>query len=123
MRLTHIPTGISVSMQDSRSQHQNKAWAWQILRARLLDRHLAEQQAQRRAARRDQVKGMDRSDKVRTYNFPQDRVTDHRIGLTLSGLEGILEGEGLGYIIQELKAHQQSLRMENLLELGEDIQD
>lgn len=110
-------------MQDSRSQHQNKAWAWQILRARLLDRHLAEQQAQKRAARRDQVKGMDRSDKVRTYNFPQDRVTDHRIGLTLSGLEGILEGEGLGYIIQELKAHQQSLRMENLLELGEDVQD
>ncbi len=66
---------------------------------------------------------MDRSDKVRTYNFPQDRVTDHRIGLTLSGLEGILEGEGLEYILQELENHQQSLRMESLLESGEDVDE
>ncbi len=66
---------------------------------------------------------MDRSDKVRTYNFPQDRVTDHRIGLTLSGLEGILEGEGLEYILQELENHQKSLRMESLLESGEDVDE
>jgi peptide chain release factor 1 len=84
---------------------------------------MAEQAASKRAARRSQVKGMDRSDKVRTYNFPQDRVTDHRIGLTLSGLEGILEGEGLEYIVQELQEHQQGLRMESLLESGEDVDE
>lgn len=123
VRLTHIPTGVTVSMQDSRSQHQNKAWAWQILRARLLDLHLTQQAEDRRKTRRSQVKGMDRSDKVRTYNFPQDRITDHRICLSLNGLEGVLEGEGLEYIIRELQKHRQSLRLESLLETGEDLED
>lgn len=123
VRLTHVPTGVTVSMQDSRSQHQNKAWAWQILRARLLDLQLTQQAEDRRKTRRSQVKGMDRSDKVRTYNFPQDRITDHRIGLTMNGLEGVLEGEGLEYIIRELQKHRESLRLESLLETGEDLDD
>ncbi|KAI5454016.1 Peptide chain release factor 1, mitochondrial [Naganishia albida] len=123
VRLTHIPTGITVSMQDSRSQHQNKAWAWQILRARLLDQRLVQQAEDRRKTRQSQVKGMDRSDKVRTYNFPQDRVTDHRIGLTMTGLDSVLEGEGLESVMQQLKDHQRSLRMESLLQTGEDIDE
>ncbi|GHJ84233.1 hypothetical protein NliqN6_0635 [Naganishia liquefaciens] len=123
VRLTHIPTGITVSMQDSRSQHQNKAWAWQILRARLLDQRLVQQAEDRRKTRQSQVKGMDRSDKVRTYNFPQDRITDHRIGLTLTGIDAVLEGEALENVIAQLKEHQRSLRMESLLEIGEDIGD
>ncbi|KAJ9120654.1 hypothetical protein QFC22_002584 [Naganishia vaughanmartiniae] len=123
VRLTHIPTGISVSMQDSRSQHQNKAWAWQILRARLLDQKMIQQAQDRRKTRQSQVKGMDRSDKVRTYNFPQDRVTDHRIGMTLTGLDAVLEGEGLEGVIRELKEHHRGLRMESLLETGEDLEE
>ncbi|KAJ9116608.1 hypothetical protein QFC20_000541 [Naganishia adeliensis] len=123
VRLTHVPTGITVSMQDSRSQHQNKAWAWQILRARLLDQRLVQQAEDRRKTRQSQVKGMDRSDKVRTYNFPQDRVTDHRIGLTMAGLDSVLEGEGLESVMRQLKEHQRSLRMESLLETGEDLDE
>jgi len=84
---------------------------------------MAQAAQDRRNTRRLQVKGMDRSDKVRTYNFPQDRVTDHRIGLTTTGLEGILEGEGLGYIMTKLKEYHQGERMESLLETGEDSDD
>jgi peptide chain release factor 1 len=107
----------------STASQQNKAWAWQILRARLLDQKMAQAVQDRRDTRRLQVKGMDRSDKVRTYNFPQDRVTDHRIGLTTTGLEGILEGEGLDYIISKLKDYNQGLRLESLLETGEDLDE
>ncbi|KAJ9112333.1 hypothetical protein QFC19_000753 [Naganishia cerealis] len=102
---------------------QNRAWAWQILRARLLDQKLAQQAEDRRKTRQSQVKGMDRSDKVRTYNFPQDRVTDHRIGMTLTGLDAVLEGEGLAGVIGELQEHQRGLRMESLLETGEDLDE
>jgi peptide chain release factor 1 len=84
---------------------------------------MAQAAQDRRNTRRLQVKGMDRSDKVRTYNFPQDRVTDHRIGLTTTGLESILEGEGLSYIVTQLKEYNQGIRMESLLESGEDIDD
>ena len=80
-------------MQDTRSQHQNRLKAFQVLRARLLALQIAEAQAANRAQRRAQVRGMDRSEKIRTYNFAQDRVTDHRMSLTLSGVEGFLEGD------------------------------
>lgn len=93
VRITHIPTNIVVSCQDEKSQHKNKAKGLKILRARLLDRLEREQHAQISQARKVQVGSGDRSERIRTYNFPQSRVTDHRIGLTLYKLESILEGE------------------------------
>jgi peptide chain release factor 1 len=93
VRLTHVPSGLVVSCQDEKSQLQNKERAFQILRARLYDQAQAEQNASVAAQRRSQVGTGDRSQKVRTYNFPQGRVTDHRIGLTSHRLEAILQGE------------------------------
>jgi peptide chain release factor 1 len=93
VRITHIPTGIVVSQQDQKSQLQNKLKAMEVLRARLLDARLAEQEAERARMRRTQVGTGDRSAKVRTYNFPQNRVTDHRIGLTIHELARTLDGE------------------------------
>lgn len=93
VRITHIPTGITVSCQDEKSQHKNKAKALRILRARLLDMARAEQERKIAENRRAQVGSGDRSERIRTYNFPQQRLTDHRIGLTLYKLTDILEGE------------------------------
>ncbi len=93
VRITHIPTGLVVSCQDEKSQHKNKAKALKVLRSRLLDQKIAEQEAKRSLERRLQVGTGDRSAKIRTYNFPQNRVTDHRIGLTLHRLEDILDGD------------------------------
>jgi peptide chain release factor 1 len=104
VRVTHLPTGIVVAMQDEKSQIQNREKALRVLRARLLERAIAEQQAALAAERRLQVRSLDRSERVRTYNFPQDRVTDHRIGLTVGDLPGVLEGKGLDRIIDELAA-------------------
>jgi peptide chain release factor 1 len=104
VRVTHLPTGIVVAMQDEKSQIQNREKAMRVLRARLLERALSEQQAQLAAERRSQVRSLDRSERVRTYNFPQDRVTDHRIGLSVGDLPGVLEGRGLDRIIDELAA-------------------
>ena len=92
VRITHLPTGIEVKQQDQRSQIQNKAKAMEILRARLLDMRLAEQESERARMRKTQVGTGDRSAKVRTYNFPQSRVTDHRIGFTSHNLPAILDG-------------------------------
>ena len=92
VRITHLPTGLEVKQQDQRSQIQNKAKAMEILRARLLDRRVAEQEAERARMRKTQVGTGDRSAKVRTYNFPQSRVTDHRIGFTSHNLPAILDG-------------------------------
>jgi peptide chain release factor 1 len=102
VRITHIPSGIVVSQQDQRSQLQNKARAMEVLRARLLDAKIAEQEAERSRMRKTQVGTGDRSAKIRTYNFPQDRVTDHRINLTLHDLQRILDGD-LGRIIEALQ--------------------
>ncbi len=93
VRITHIPSGLVVSCQDEKSQHKNKAKALKVLRSRLLDRKIAESQAKRARDRRSQVGTGDRSAKVRTYNFPQNRITDHRISLTLHQLEAVLDGD------------------------------
>jgi len=93
VRITHVPTGIVVSQQDQKSQLQNKIRAMEVLRARLLDARLAEQEAERSRMRRTQVGTGDRSAKVRTYNFPQNRVTDHRINFTVHELDRVLDGE------------------------------
>lgn len=93
VRITHIPSGIVVSQQDQKSQLQNKLKAMEVLRARLLDARLAEQEAERSRMRKTQVGTGDRSAKIRTYNFPQNRVTDHRIGFTMHELTKVLDGE------------------------------
>ena len=93
VRITHKPTGVVVSMQDEKSQLQNRDRAMRVLRARLLERELAAQQAEVAAQRLAQVGSGERAEKIRTYNFPQDRVTDHRVGLTKGNLPGVLAGE------------------------------
>ena len=102
VRITHLPTGLVVQCQDQKSQLQNKIKALEVLRARLLDRRLAEQEAKRSQQRRAMVGTGDRSAKIRTYNFPQNRVTDHRINLTLHRLDSVLEGD-LDEIIDRLR--------------------
>jgi peptide chain release factor 1 len=93
VRITHKPTGVVVSMQDEKSQLQNRAAAMRVLRARLYEQKLAEQQAEISAERRSQVGSGERSEKIRTYNFQQDRITDHRVKLTVSGIERVLGGD------------------------------
>ena len=107
VRITHLPTGMVVSCQDEKSQHKNKAKALKILRARLMDKAQQEKQMEISEKRRNQVGTGERSERIRTYNFPQGRVTDHRIGLTLYRLESVLEGD-LDEIIGALTAHYQA---------------
>ena len=110
VRLTHVPSGIVIVVQAERSQHRNKAMAISLLRARLYDFERRKRDAERAAERRGQVGSGDRSERIRTYNFPQGRVTDHRINLTLHKLPQVLEGEALGEIIDALVTeHQASL--------------
>ncbi|HEV7482818.1 MAG TPA: peptide chain release factor 1 [Solirubrobacterales bacterium] len=111
VRITHKPTGIVVSMQDEKSQLQNKDRAMRVLRARLYERELAEQQAKIASERKAQVGSGQRSEKVRTYNFPQGRVTDHRIKHTSHNLEGVLGGE-LGEFTDALAAEEKRQRLE-----------
>jgi len=113
VRITHLPTGMVVSCQDEKSQHKNRAKAMKVLRARLLEAATAQQAAEISQARRQQVGTGDRSERIRTYNFPQGRVTDHRIGLTLHSLPRILEGE-LEELIASLAAHDQAERLKAL---------
>ena len=103
VRITHLPTGVVVQCQDQKSQLQNKIKAMDVLRARLLDRIVAEQEAERARERRSMVGTGDRSAKIRTYNFPQNRVTDHRINFTTHRLEEVLQGD-LDEIIDRLRA-------------------
>ncbi len=111
VRITHIPTGISVSQQDEKSQHKNKAKGMKILRARLYELERSRIDQERSADRKSKIGTGDRSERIRTYNFPQGRVTDHRINLTLHKLEDFLEGEAFDEIIESLslKAQEESL--------------
>ena len=111
VRITHLPTGIVVSQQDEKSQHKNRSKALKILRARLYDAERAALEAERAADRRGQVGSGDRSERIRTYNFPQGRVSDHRINLTLHKLERVLEGEALDEIIDALASEDQARRL------------
>ena len=107
MRITHLPTGLVVSCQDEKSQHKNKAKGLRILRARLKDRMEEEQAAKRASERKGMVGTGDRSERIRTYNFPQNRVTDHRIGVTIHRLESFLEGD-IQEMIDALTSHYQA---------------
>ena len=111
VRITHIPTGIVVSQQDEKSQHKNRAKAMKILRARLYDAERARVESERAAARKGQVGSGDRSERIRTYNFPQGRVTDHRINLTLYKLDRVMVGEALDEVIDALVSEDQSQRL------------
>jgi len=113
VRITHLPTGIAVVVQDERSQHRNRAKAMSVLRSRLFDMERQEKTAARAADRRSQVGSGDRSERIRTYNFPQGRVTDHRIGLTLYKLDEMMQGTALDEVIDALTAaHQAALLAE-----------
>ena len=108
IRITHIPTGVVVAMQEERSQHRNRAKAMALLRSRILDARNQTLEAERAQERRSQVGSGDRSQRIRTYNFPQGRVTDHRVNMTLYSLDRIMEGEGLDEIIDALIAERQA---------------
>jgi peptide chain release factor 1 len=113
VRITHLPSGLVVTCQDEKSQHKNKAKALKVLRARLLDRMIQEQNDQRSQERKSQVGTGDRSGRIRTYNFPQGRVTDHRIGLTLYRLEAILQGD-IDELIDGLTTYYQSQALQHV---------
>ncbi len=112
VRITHLPTGLVVTCQDEKSQHKNKAKAMKVLRSRLFDQMVREQNEARSQNRRDQVGSGDRSERIRTYNFPQGRVTDHRIGLTLYKLEVILQGD-VDAVIDPLITYYQSQALQH----------
>ena len=111
VRITHLPTGIVVSQQDEKSQHKNRAKAMKILRARIYDAERARLEAERAADRKGQIGSGDRSERIRTYNFPQGRVTDHRINFTLYKLDRVIVGEALDEIIDALISEDQARRL------------
>ena len=113
VRITHLPTGLVVEIQDEKSQHKNKAKAMAVLRARLLELEQRKAHEEEAAARRGMVGSGERSEKIRTYNFPQDRVTDHRIGMDLHNLPGVLDGE-LDKLLDALIQTDQAERLANL---------
>jgi peptide chain release factor 1 len=116
VRITHIPTGCVVAIQDERSQHQNRAKAMVYLRARIYDLMRKQSQAAKSEARAAAGGTGDRSDKIRTYNFPQDRVTDHRVGVSLAGVERLMNGESLTTILDALYEADEKDRLEQFLE-------
>ena len=114
VRITHIPTNIVVQQQDEKSQHKNKAKALKILRARIYDYEKSKLKKSQSETRKNQVGTGDRSERIRTYNFPQGRVTDHRINLTLHKLEQVLSGESLDEIIDKLLTKDKDIKLSNL---------
>jgi len=113
IRLEHIPTGITVNMQEESSQHKNRAKAWRILRSRVFELYENQRRAERDSQRRNMIGSGDRSEKIRTYNFPQNRVTDHRIGLSLYNLDKIIAGN-MGELIAGLREYDRQQRLKNL---------
>jgi peptide chain release factor 1 len=113
IQLEHIPTGITVSMRDEKSQHKNRAKAWRILRSRVYEHFESKRRAERDSKRKNMIGSGDRSQKIRTYNFPQNRVTDHRINLSLYNLEKILSGD-MAELIAALKEYDREQRLKNL---------
>jgi len=113
IKLEHIPTGITVSMQDEQSQHKNRAKAWRVLRSRIYEYHQSKQRAERDSQRKTMIGSGDRSQKIRTYNFPQNRVTDHRINLSLYNLDRIMTGD-MDELIAALKDYDREQRLKNL---------
>lgn len=112
VRITHLPTGIVVQSQEERSQHQNKEKCMAALRSRLLEQRMAQEEARMGSARRNMIGGGDRSEKIRTYNFPQNRLTDHRIGLTLYSLDRIIEGD-LEDLLAALRTSNEEMRLKS----------
>jgi peptide chain release factor 1 len=115
VRITHLPSGIVVSCQDEKSQHKNRTQAMRVLRSRLYEQALAEENSKRAANRKLLVSTGDRSAKIRTYNFPQGRVTDHRINLTLYRLQEVLDGD-LEELIEGLRLHDAEDRLRESME-------
>jgi peptide chain release factor 1 len=113
IRLEHIPTGITVNMREEASQHKNRAKAWRILRSRVYELYEGKRQAERDSQRKTMIGSGDRSEKIRTYNFPQNRVTDHRIGLSLYNLDRIINGD-MGELIAALREYDRQQRLKNL---------
>ncbi|MDU7693483.1 MAG: peptide chain release factor 1 [Helicobacter sp.] len=113
VRITHIPTGITVSIQDEKSQHKNKDKALKILKARIYDDERQRIESQNAQSRKSQIGSGDRSERIRTYNYPQNRITDHRIGLTLYNLEEVMLGGNLDGVIDALNAHAQAEALQN----------
>ena len=113
IKLEHAPTGITVSMQDEKSQHKNRAKAWRILRSRIYEYHQSKERAKRDSQRKTMIGSGDRSQKIRTYNYPQNRLTDHRINLSLYSLDKIMAG-GMDEVITALKNHDREQRLKNL---------
>jgi peptide chain release factor 1 len=113
IRLEHVPTGITVNMREEASQHKNRAKAWRILRSRVYEFYESKRRAERESQRRTMIGSGDRSDKIRTYNFPQNRVTDHRIGLSLYNLDKVIAGD-LDELIAALREHDRQQRIKSL---------
>jgi len=113
IRLEHVPTGITVNMREEASQHKNRSKAWRILRSRVFELYESQRRAERESQRRTMIGSGDRSDKIRTYNFPQNRMTDHRIGLSLYNLDKIINGD-MQELIAALREHDRQQRLKNL---------
>jgi len=113
IKLEHLPTGITVSMQDEKSQHKNRAKAWRLLRTRVYEHFESKKRQQRDSQRKTMIGSGDRSQKIRTYNYPQNRVTDHRINLSLYSLDKIMGGD-MHEVIEALQDYDKQLRLQNL---------
>jgi peptide chain release factor 1 len=114
VRITHIPTGIVVTNQDEKSQHKNRAKGMKILRSRVYEAEREKKDKERSRDRKNQIGSGDRSERIRTYNFPQGRVTDHRINVTLHKLEGFLSGDAFEELNQSLRLQDQEMKLANL---------
>ena len=116
VRITHIPTGVVVSQQDEKSQHKNRAKAMKILRSRVYEAEREKKEKERSKERKNQIGSGDRSERIRTYNFPQGRITDHRINFTLHKLEEFLNGDAFEELSQSLRLQDQEIKLANLKE-------